>query len=159
MKPIEALAISLAYIVDADQSRRPEEKATLLSLFGKHLTKGDLTDQELEGLTRSAFSYSANHDLDKFLEEAVPILTNMQMISIYINLFEAMIVDGQIIESENAVMAKFETAFNIERETINAVREVIYVKNDTSMFLHPEHPRNERDGYLAVRYVASLDGE
>jgi hypothetical protein len=153
MRPIDALAISLAYIVDADEDRRPEEKAMLLSLLGKHLSTGEFKPADLENLSRNAFAFAAKTDLDKFLAEAANIMTRMQMISTYINVFEAMIIDGQVTQAENAILSKFETAFNLDRDTIESVREVMYVKNHTTMFLRPEHPRNDRAGFLAVRYT------
>jgi len=155
MTPLEILATAIAYIIDADNERPTEERAKILSLFGKHLTLGDMNEVELENLSKKAFSYAANNPLDVFLAEHAGRLTRMQQIAAYINIFETMLVDGQIIEAESQVLAQFETGFQIDRDTVLAVREVIYLKNDTGMFLHPEHPRNSDEGRLRVQYIGA----
>jgi uncharacterized tellurite resistance protein B-like protein len=157
MTPMQMFAVSLAYMIDADKMRPAEEKAEFLSILGKHVTRGEFTDRGLAELSKFAFDFVEENDLDTFLTLATPKLSNLQRAAIYINALETMLVDGTVREIEQTVLKKFQDAFQIDRETVLAVREVIYIKNDTRMFLYPEHPRNAPTEYLAVRYHRSRE--
>ena len=153
LSPIQIFAVSLAYIIDADRLRPNEEKAKVVALLGKHVTRGEFTEKGLGELAQFAFQRSEKQPLEQFLEEVSSRLSPLQKASIYMNVMEAMLVDGTVRESEQIVMKKFQDAFHLDQETVLAVREVIYVKNDTRMFLYPEHPRNSNDEFLAISYT------
>ena len=153
LTPIQIFSVSLAYIIDADKMRPNEEKAEIVTLLGKHVSRGEFTDKGLAELAQFAFQRTEKQTLDAFLQETASRLSPLQMASIYMNVMEAMLVDGMVRESEQIVMKKFQDAFRIDQETILAIREVIFVKNDTRMFLYPEHPRNSNDEYLAISYT------
>jgi len=157
LTPMQIFAVSLAYIIDADRLRPPEEKAKIVALLGKHITRGEFNDHQLAELAKFAFDYAGRTDLQTFLDEASPKLSNLQMASIYMNVMEAMLVDGTVRESEQNVMKLFQDSFHLDPETVLAIREVIYVKNDTRMFLYPEHPRNSSSEYLAIMYTRRKD--
>jgi hypothetical protein len=122
-------------------------------LLGKHVSRGEFTERGLANLAQFAFHYAEKRNLSEFLEEVAPRLSPLQMASIYMNVMEAMLVDGTVRESEQIVMKKFQDAFHLDQDTASAIREVIFVKNDTRMFLYPEHPRNSNDEYLAISYT------
>jgi hypothetical protein len=152
LTPIQIFAVSLAYIIDADRLRPKEEKAQMVALLGKHVSRGEFTEKGMADLAQFAFLRSEKQTLEVFLEEAAPRLSPLQMASIYMNVMEAMLVDGLVRESEQVVMKKFQDAFRLDQEMVMAVREVMFVKNDTRMFLYPEHPRNSGDEFLAISY-------
>jgi uncharacterized tellurite resistance protein B-like protein len=158
LTPMQIFAVSLAYIIDADHLRPSEERAAIIALLGKHVSRGEFTERGLADLAQFAFQKAESQDLQAFLDEAAPKLSPLQMASIYMNVMEAMLVDGAVKESEQAVMKKFQDAFRIDPETVMAIREVIYVKNDTRMFLYPEHPRNSNEEYLAISYTRRRTG-
>jgi hypothetical protein len=153
LTPIQIFAISLAYIIDADRLRPNEEKAEMVALLGKHVSRGEFTERGLAELAQFAFQRTEKQTLEAFLEETAPRLSPLQMASIYMNVMEAMLVDGMVRESEQIVMKKFQDAFHLDQETTLAIRELIFVKNDTRMFLYPEHPRNSNDEFLAISYT------
>ncbi|MCD6074949.1 MAG: Tellurite resistance protein TerB [Rhodospirillales bacterium] len=153
LTPIQIFAVSLAYIIDADRLRPNEEKAEIVTLLGKHVSRGEFTDKGLAELAQFAFVRTEKQPLEAFLEETAPRLSPLQMASIYMNVMEAMLVDGVVRESEQIVMKKFQDAFHLDQETVLAIRELIFVKNDTRMFLYPEHPRNSNDEFLAISYT------
>ena len=153
LTPIQIFAVSLAYIIDADKLRPNEEKAEMVALLGKHVSRGEFTERGMAELAQFAFVRTDKQSLEAFLEETASRLSPLQMASIYMNVMEAMLVDGVVRESEQIVMKKFQDAFHLDPETVLAIREVIFVKNDTRMFLYPEHPRNSNDEFLAISYT------
>ena len=146
------LAVALAYMIDADKIREAEERAELIVVFGKMVTRGELSETGLGELMKFAFDYAETTPIDDFLTEAAEKLAPLQKVAIYINALDVMLADGRVVESEQGLLKKIQDAFGIEHDTIRAIREVLHVKNDTRMFLHPEHPRNARDSYLHVAY-------
>lgn len=154
LTPIQILAISLAYMVNADKVRDAEERAALVVVFNKMVTRGEMTQQGLAGLIANAFDYSEDHPIDEFLAEAAPRLSPLQKASIYINALDLMLVDGKVVGAEQDVLKKIQDALHIDHDTVLAIREVLFAKNDTRMFLHPEHPRNSMDAFLRINYRA-----
>jgi hypothetical protein len=130
----------------------------MVALLGKHVSRGEFTEKGLAELAQFAFNRSEKQDLATFLSEVAPRLSTLQMASIYMNVMEAMLVDGTVRESEQIVMKKFQDAFRLDHDTVMAIREVIFVKNDTRMFLYPEHPRNSNEEHLAVSYTRRRTG-
>jgi uncharacterized tellurite resistance protein B-like protein len=152
MSPVQILAVSLAYMIDVDNSRPAEERAELVVVFGKMVTRGEISDAGLAELVRYAFDYAGTKAVDDFLAEVAPTLAPLQKMAIYVNALDIMLADGKVVESEQSLLKKMQDAFAIDHDTIMAVREVLYVKNDTRMFLHPEHPRNSLDAFLRISY-------
>ncbi len=159
LTPLHMLAISLAYMIDADKVREAEERAELVVVFNKMVTRGELNKQGLAGVINAAFDYVKDNDLEDFLKIAAEKLTPLQKASVYINALDLMLSDGQVVGGESHVLKRFQDAFNIEREVVLAIREVLFAKNDTRMFLYPEHPRNARDAFLRIYYRAAATNE
>ena len=152
MTPIQMLAIALAYMIETDKVHENEERAALLATFGKMVTRGEMSQPRLSGLIQFAFDYIKEHDIDAFLAEAAPALAPLQRVAIYVNALDMMLMDGKVIEAEQGLLKKIQDAFALAPETVLAIREVLLVKNDTRMFLHPEHPRNSNTAVLRVSY-------
>jgi hypothetical protein len=120
LSPLQALAVGTAYIVMADKKALPEERASLVSLLGKY-------------------------EFDKFLMSIEATLSPAQIISILSNMYETMIVDGNVVSREKEMVEEFFRFFDIDRRVVNTIREILMVKNDTTLFLRTDHPNNSRD--------------
>ena len=159
LTPIQMLAIALAYMIDADKIREAEERAELVVVFNKMVTRGEFNKQGLTAIISRAFDYVEEHDIDEFLAIAAEKLAPLQKVSIYINALDLMLSDGQVNGGETTVLKKIQDSFSVDRETVLAIREVLFTKNDTRMFLHPEHPRNARDAFLRINYRHAASNE
>lgn len=149
--PLYILATSVAYLVDADTRTTFEEKAKLITIFGKHVSRNELTQDELHGVMSDAFQFAGRIDIDRFIARIEPDLTPGQKASIIINLYDAMLVDGQVAAGERAVLNKFVAAFDLSRNTMRSIREVIMLKNDTAVFTDKGHPYNEPSYVLDLK--------
>lgn len=145
LSPLQALAISTAYVVMADKKALPEERASLVSLLGKHVSRRELSSTQIQRLTADSFAYVAKYDFEKFLMSIESTLTPAQIISILSNMYEIMIVDGNVVAREKELIEEFFRFFDIDRRVVNTIREILMVKNDTTLFLRIDHPNNSRD--------------
>ena len=64
--PLLILSAALAYIMRADGRIVEEEMAEFMTVFGKHVRRGDLTWEQVDQLTKDGISYSEQHDIDAF---------------------------------------------------------------------------------------------
>lgn len=145
LSPLQALAVGTAYIVMADKKALPEERASLVSLLGKHVSRRELSSTQIQRLTADAFAYVAKYEFDKFLMSIEATLTPAQIISILSNMYETMIVDGNVVSREKEMVEEFFRFFDIDRRVVNTIREILMIKNDTTLFLRTDHPNNSRD--------------
>ncbi len=145
LSPLQALAIATAYVVMADKKALPEERASLVSLLGKHVSRRELSSTQIQRLTADAFAYVARYNFEKFLLSIEASLTPAQIISILSNMYETMIVDGNVVSREKELVEEFFRFFDIDRRIVNTIREILMVKNDTTLFLRIDHPNNSRD--------------
>lgn len=152
LTPIQMLAVALAYMTEADKVRDPVERAELVVVFGKMVSRGEMSEDGLGELIQFAFERAEATPIDDFLAEAAHELAPLQKVAIYINALDLMLADGRVVESEQGLLKKLQDAFGIEHDTTRAIREVLFLKNDTRMFLHPEHPRNALGAELHVTY-------
>ena len=145
MTPLFALAVSAAYAIQADFRTTIQEKAKLVTIFGKLVEKGEFSKSQLERMTRDSFSHAAATDLSDFLDEAVRMLSHSQRLSILINLYDIILVDGVVKEGERKVFQKFQNAFEINEKTARKIRDFLMLKHDTTLFTNPSHPYNDDD--------------
>lgn len=157
MSPIQAFTTAQAYVILADNKTLPEERAELVTLLGKHVSRHELTPSQIQRLTADAFAYVAAHDFEKFLLTIEACLTPGQIISIFCNMYETMIIDGQMIAKEKELIDQFQKFFNIDKRIVNTAREILFLKNDTSMFLRSDHPNNSRD--FRMSFLDRMDKE
>lgn len=145
LTPMQVLATAQAYVILADNKTLPEERAGLVGLLGKHVSRSDLTPQQIQGLTADAFAYVAKYPFDEFLLSIEATITPAQIVAIFCNMYETMLIDGQMVAKEKELIEKFYRFFNIDKRVVNTARELVFIKNDTSIFLRKDHPNNGRD--------------
>ena len=76
---------------------------------------------------------------------------DINIISIFINVYTVMLVDGKVTGGEVKALDKFISAFQIERQTYNALREMLLVQNETGLFTDKAHPFNDPSYRLCIR--------
>lgn len=144
LSPLDVLATSVAYEIKVDGRVSSQQRGQLIALFGKLVETGAIQEGDLQAMISRAFTYTANNRVEDFIKKVTPTLTDTQRLSIVINLYESMQVDGQIKMSERSVIEKFEQAFAIDRNIARGIREFLSLKNDTSIFLDMSHPLNNK---------------
>ena len=90
-----------------------------------------------------AIKYVRKNSVDTFLTEAAPILTDAQKMCIMVNLIDSSLADGEPEREEQELFAKFLTAFDITEDRFRPFFEVIVLKNDRSVFIDQNHPKNQ----------------
>ncbi len=145
MNPHLAFATSLIYMIAADGKVENEEVGQLLAVLG-----GEESDDGTIGvgannrqLLDRAFKYQQKTQLETFLSEASPILTDAQKMCILTNLLDSSLSDGTAAPEEQVMFAKFLEAFGISEERFKPFFDVIVLKTDRAVFTHTDHPSNE----------------
>jgi len=151
--PLAILACALTYVIEADNRTTFEEKAKMLTVLGKHVGRGEMTETALHQLAADAYEFSLTMEVEHFIDATIETLTPAQKMSIIINLYDAMLVDGMVAAGERRVMDRFISRFEVDRNTIRALREVLMLKNDTGLFKAPDHPYNEPSYSLQLKLV------
>jgi uncharacterized tellurite resistance protein B-like protein len=149
------LATSIAYLINADTRQTFEEKAQMLAALGKHVSSGELSEAQLHGVVNDAFNHAAEKSVDVFLAELSATLTPGQKVAVIINLYDVMLVDGTVAVGEKKLMQKFVNTFEIGRETMRVIREIIMIKNDTTIFTDISHPQNEPNFSLDLQMYSA----
>ena len=157
--PLAVLSVALTYLIEADNRTTIEEKAKMITVLGKHVGRGEMTEDELHELAHKAYQFTLTMEVEPFIDQIVEKLTPAQKASIVINLYDAMLVDGMVAAGERRVLDRFITSFEIDRTTIRAIREVLMLKNDTGLFTSPDHPHNEPAYSLQLQLIGGIDSE
>ncbi len=157
--PLFLLAVSMAYLIEADTRTTFEEKAQMAATLGKHVSSGELSQVELQAVVSDAFDYAEGKNVDAFLTELTNSLTPGQKTAIVINLYDVMLVDGSVAVGEKTVMQKFVNSMGLGRETMRVIREIIMIKNDTTIFTDRSHPLNEPEFILDVQMFSAEDSK
>lgn len=144
MQPLDILATAIAYVIAADGKATVEEKAVLVSMLGKHVSNGDLSQGDLQNMTQSAFGNVEKIPVEKFLTVVSGSLSQGQKAVLLLNLYDVAAVDGTIALGERKVIEAFEQALGIDDDTMIKARGIIAYKNDTAVFTNPMHPKNEK---------------
>lgn len=144
MTPHFAFATSLLYMMGADGEMDQEEIGHLLAVIGGKSKNGTIyVGGNNDDMFERAVKYSRKNSIDTFLAEAAPILTDAQKMCILVNLVDSSLSDGEAEREEQALFAKFLTAFQIEESRFQPFFEVIALKNDRSVFTNQNHPKNQ----------------
>lgn len=144
MTPHKAFACALIYCMGADGEMDPEEVGHLLSVLGGESSNGAIgVGANNRALLDSAVRYCRQNNLDAFLAEATPLLTETQKLCILTNLVDSAMSDGQAEVQEQELVGKVQQAFGISDEKFRPFFEVIMMKNDRSVFTNPNHPHNQ----------------
>jgi uncharacterized tellurite resistance protein B-like protein len=144
MTPHFAFAASLLYMMGADGEMDNEEIGQLLSVIGGKDKGGTIyVGGNNDDLFERAIKYVRKNSIDKFLSEAAPILTDAQKMCILVNLVDSSLSDGEAEREEQEMFDKFLKAFGISEDRFRPFFEVIVLKNDRSVFLNQNHPKNQ----------------
>ncbi|MDF2960484.1 MAG: Tellurite resistance protein TerB [Paenibacillus sp.] len=153
MTPHFAFATSLLYMMQSDGEMDHEEVGQLLSVLGGEENNGVIgVGANNRALLDRALKYIRSNSIEKFLSEAAPILTDAQKICILINLVDSSLADGQPEKEEQELFGKFLNGFGITEDRFTPFFEVIMLKNDRSVFLDQNHPKNQA-GYKVTLSV------
>jgi uncharacterized tellurite resistance protein B-like protein len=144
MNPHFAFAASLLYMMGADGEYDNEELGQLLSVLGGKNKNGTVyIGGNNDDLMEKAIKYVQKNSLDQFLKEAAPVLTDAQKMCILVNLVDSSLSDGEAELEEQEMFARFLDAFGISEDRFRPFFEVITLKNDRSVFLEQNHPKNQ----------------
>jgi len=143
MQPMDILATAVAYVVSADGKTTVEEKAKLITMLGKHVANGDLSQADLQALTQGAFANATKIPIEKFMTVVVGSLSSGQKAVLLLNLYDVAAVDGSISMGEKRIIEVFEGALKIDENSMKTARDIIAYKNDTGVFVNPVHPKND----------------
>lgn len=141
--PLFALAVSVAYVIRADNTTSVQERAEWVTLFGQLVESGQFSKTQLERMSKDAFAHAADTELPEFLEQVTPMLSHSQKVSVMINLYDTMLADGVIKEGETVIYEQFHRAFEIDKQTLRTIREFLSLKNDLTLFTDDAHPYND----------------
>ncbi|MEF3192466.1 MAG: TerB family tellurite resistance protein [Campylobacterales bacterium] len=143
MTPHLAFATALLYMMAADGEMDNEEVGHLLSVLGGAKNGNSIgVGANNQELLNRAFKYMRSTPLEKFLEEATPLLSDAQKICILLNLLDSSLSDGVPEKEEQEIFGKIMKAFGISEERFRPFFEVIAMKCDRSIFVDPNHPKN-----------------
>jgi len=146
MTPHLAFATSLLYMMTSDGEIDNEEVGHLLSVLGGEDSGGSIgVGANNRQLLDSAQRYMRGHSIDEFLAEAAPLLSDSQKMCILVNLVDSSLSDGEAEPEEQALFGKFLQAFQIDEARFTPFFEVIVLKNDRSVFMKQDHPKNQPD--------------
>ena len=144
MTPHFAFAASLIYMIGSDGTVAPEEVGQLLSVLGGEDSDGVIgVGANNQQLLDRAFKYYKKTQVDTFLSEITPILTDAQKMCMLTNLLDSSLSDGTAAPEEQELFNKFLQAFDISEERFKPFFDVIALKNDRSVFTNSEHPSNQ----------------
>lgn len=152
MTPHFAFAISLIYMMSADGKIENEEVGQLLAVLGGAEEGGAIgVGANNRKLLDQAVKYAQSHSHEQFFSEAVPLLTEAQKFCILTNVLDSLLADGDAAAQEQELFNKFLQSFDISEEKFNPFFEVISLKNDRSVFVNENHPRNQKPVDLATK--------
>lgn len=144
MTPHLAFATSLLYMMTSDGEIDNEEVGHLLSVLGGQSSGGSIgVGANNQRLLENAQRYMRTHSLDEFLAEVTPMLSDSQKMCTLINLVDSSLSDGEAEPEEQVLFGKFLQAFQIDEARFKPFFEVIVFKNDRSVFLKQDHPKNQ----------------
>ena len=144
MTPHFAFATSLLYMMGSDGEMDQEEIGQLLAVIGGKEKNGTIyVGGNNDDMFGRAIKYVRKNSVDTFLAEAAPILTDAQKMCIMVNLIDSSLADGEPEREEQELFAKFLTAFDITEDRFRPFFEVIVLKNDRSVFIDQNHPKNQ----------------
>lgn len=144
MTPHFAFATALLYMMSADGEIDNEEVGHLLSVLGGESRDGVIgVGAQNRQLLDRAIEYRRKNTLDKFLQEAPPVLTDAQKMCILMNLIDSAFSDGEAEAEEQELFGRFLQAFGVGEERFKPFFEVLMLKNDRSVFVDQSHPKNQ----------------
>lgn len=144
--PHFAFATSLIYMIGADGKIEHEEIGQLLAVLGgEENNDGTIgvgaNNKQL--LDRAVKYYQKNPQVETFLSEVTPTLTDAQKMCILTNMLDSSLSDGEAAPEEQVLFDKFLQAFGIPEDRFKPFFDVIVLKNDRTVFTKVDHPSNQ----------------
>ena len=125
LTPRIALAAAMIYMINADGKIEPEE-------IGRLVTAVRNDRELLEVATR----YTKFHSADDFLAQATEMLNRDQKLSVLVNLYDAILANGQAVPQELDLFERFMNNFGYHHEEFQPFFTSIAVKNNRDLFSH-----------------------
>tara|TARA_E500000331_G_scaffold340432_1_gene371727 strand:+ start:3203 stop:3649 length:447 start_codon:yes stop_codon:yes gene_type:complete len=144
--------IALAYLMKGDGEVSTEERAQLLAILNKHVSTREIQTEQLKDMVSAAFTSADLEPVETFANEVALQLSPGQKISIFSNLYDMALADGKMRFGEKRVLDNIRIAFAIEPKVANAIKEILEIKNDTTIFTNVKHSCNEPSYKLRVTY-------
>ena len=142
--PLFILVTLMAYIAECGGRNIPmEQKAEFITTLRKHVNKHDISEEELQLMMRDAFEETLRIEYRKYLEFVTPKLSTGQRLAIIANLYDMMMVDGDLLDGEESRIDLCRRVFDLNPDVTRQIRRILILKNDTSVFLNPGHPGND----------------
>ena len=152
MTPLEMLVTSLAYLMKGDGQVSAEERAKLLAILNKHVGMKHVQPENLKKMVAAAFSHARTVPVEVFAAESAQVLSPGQKMAIFANLYDVSLADGEVRGGESRVLDIFKGTYELDTNQVSAMKEVILVKNDTTVFTSMGHPHNDPMFKLRVVY-------
>jgi len=124
LNPRNALVVSLIYCMGADGEMDQEEIAHLVSVLGPRATR-----ETLDGCMK----YARANPAESFLAAVGPTLNSAQKLCILLNMVDSAMADGEAEAGEQALFAKFQTAFGMTEDDLNPHFRTLVAKNDRAV--------------------------
>ncbi|MBE9562277.1 MAG: TerB family tellurite resistance protein [Proteobacteria bacterium] len=142
--PHFAFATALIYMIGADGKIENEEVGQLLAVLGGEESGGSIgVGANNRKLLERASRYQQKNQVETFLTEIAPILTDAQKMCILTNMLDSSLSDGDAAPVEQELFAKFLQAFEISEKRFQPFFDVIALKTDRSVFTNAAHPNNQ----------------
>lgn len=125
LTPKIAFAASMIYMVNADGKIEPHEISRLVTAVRN--------DRELLEI---ATRYTKFQDAETFLVHCKEVLDMEQRLSVLVNLYDAILANGDPLPQEIALFEKFMHAFGYEEAEFEPYFHSIAVKNNRALFGH-----------------------
>jgi len=125
LTPKIAFAAAMIYMVNADGKIEPHEISRLVTAVRN--------DRELLEL---ATRYTKFHDAEDFLTSCTAILDKEQRLSVLVNLYDAILANGDPLPQEITLFGKFMHAFGYQETEFEPYFHSIAVKNNRALFGH-----------------------
>ncbi len=125
LTPRIAFAASMIYMINADGKIEPHEISRLVTALRN--------DRELLEL---ATRYTKFQDAEEFLAECQQVLNRDQKLSVLVNLYDAILANGDPVAQELALFEKFMQSFGYDEAEFEPFFHSIAVKNNQALFRH-----------------------
>jgi hypothetical protein len=148
MDPIKAVTISMFYIMGSDGEIQSEEVGQLLSMIGGKEVNGQIqVGGQYPGLMTSVKSYVKSIKVEEFIKASNSILTDSMKMYILINQIDSALSSGESDSNEQEMIFKFMDGWGIDPERVKPIFQMIEFKNDRSVFLDINNPKN-KEGFV-----------
>jgi len=125
--PRFGLAVALMFLAGADGRLDPEEDRYIVRVCG-----GD------RPLLQAAAKYFRSRQFGELIEALSPVLNHEQRLCIMANLMDLAMCDGLLRSTEQRLLREFASAMAIAEDEVEAIRQVLMVKNKLSVLVNSE---------------------